>query len=42
MKKTPINSAGGWDYWSEDNFFVHNLMNTGSTTLIFSTVEFIR
>lgn len=25
---------------SEENYFIHNLINTGDTTLIFSTIEF--
>ena len=27
---------------SVDNFFIHDVLNTGDTALIFSTVEFIR
>ncbi|MEA9414130.1 hypothetical protein [Flavobacterium sp. PL02] len=29
-----------FDKLNEENFFIHNLKNTGETTLIFSTVEF--
>lgn len=28
------------DTLNEENYFIHNLMNTGDTTLIFSTIEF--
>jgi len=35
-----IGGTGYNDKLSEENYFIHNLINTGETTLIFSTIEF--
>jgi beta-alanine degradation protein BauB len=35
-----IGDTGYYDTLSEENFFIHNLINTGNSTLIFSTIEF--
>lgn len=35
-----IGDTGYYDNLSEVNFFIHNLINTGKTTLVFSTIEF--
>jgi beta-alanine degradation protein BauB len=35
-----INDTKYFDDLSETNCFIHNLINTGTTTLIFSTIEF--
>jgi beta-alanine degradation protein BauB len=35
-----INDNKYFDDLSEANYFIHNLVNTGNTTLIFSTIEF--
>lgn len=35
-----IGDTGYNDTLSEENFFIHNLINTGETTLVFSTIEF--
>lgn len=31
-----------FDDLSEEDFFIHNLINTGSTHLIFTTIEFLK
>ncbi len=35
-----INDTKYFDDLSDTNYFIHNLINTGATTLIFSTIEF--
>jgi beta-alanine degradation protein BauB len=35
-----MNDTAYYNDLSDTNFFIHNLINTGDTTLIFSTIEF--
>ncbi len=35
-----INDTKNFDDLSDTNYFIHNLINTGTTTLVFSTMEF--
>ncbi len=35
-----IGDTGYYDTLDEENYFIHNLINTGTSTLIFSTTEF--
>jgi hypothetical protein len=35
-----VNDTKYFDDLSDTNYFIHNLINTGITTLIFSTIEF--
>jgi beta-alanine degradation protein BauB len=35
-----INDTKYYNDLSDTNYFIHNLINTGDTTLIFSTIEF--